>query len=57
MLLSHGEYLKLLKAKQAVKSAVLDNGEIIPRPMRMSAFVPVNIPIIFGLLVAPPTYA
>lgn len=32
-----------------------DTGEIIPHPMRMCSFVPINIPILFGMLIVPPT--
>ena len=32
-----------------------DSGEEIPRMMRMCAFVPVNVPILFGMLIMPPT--
>jgi hypothetical protein len=39
-----------------VNSAVSrDTGEVIPHAMRMCAFVPVNIPILFGMLISPPT--
>ncbi len=42
--------------KSIVGSAVHpDTGEIIPFPMRLCAFVPMNIPIIVGILLAPPT--
>jgi hypothetical protein len=30
-------------------------GEIVPAVFRMSSFVPVNIPICGGMLLAPPT--
>lgn len=32
-----------------------DTGEEIPRVMRMCAFVPMNVPILFGMLLSPPT--
>lgn len=32
-----------------------DSGETIPRFMRMCAFVPVNVPILFGMLLSKPT--
>lgn len=32
-----------------------DTGEEIPRMMRMCAFVPLNVPILFGMLISPPT--
>lgn len=32
-----------------------DTGKPVPWAMRMCAFVPVNIPIIFGMIMAPPT--
>ena len=39
-----------------VSSAVSrDSGEEIPRMMRMCAFVPINVPILFGMLIMPPT--
>ena len=36
-------------------SSTNDTGQIIPRPLRMCGFVPMNIPILFGMLLAPPT--
>lgn len=36
-------------------STVRDTGEEIPRFMRMCAFLPMNIPILFGMLLSRPT--
>lgn len=44
-----------MQAQSIVKSSVLDNGEKIPRIMRMSSYVPINIPISFGMLISAPT--
>lgn len=35
--------------------AIKDNGEMIPKMGRMSGFLAANLPITFGLLMAPPT--
>lgn len=44
------------RGSAVVQSAVHpDTNEIIPAPFRMSAFVPANIPIVAGMVVAPPT--
>ena len=32
-----------------------DKDELVPRPFRMSGFVPVNVPILIGFIAAPPT--
>ena len=32
-----------------------DTGELIPRYFRMCSFVPFNVPILTGMLLAPPT--
>ena len=38
-----------------MNSSTNDVGNIIKKPMRMCGFVPVNVPIIYGLMMAPPT--
>jgi hypothetical protein len=56
LLLSKKEYEDLQRAISIVNSAILqDTGEQIPRMMRMCAFVPVNVPILFGMLMTSPT--
>lgn len=58
LLLSKGEYAQLQRCENMVNSAVSrETGEEIPRMMRMCAFVPVNVPILFGMLISPPTVA
>ena len=32
-----------------------DKDELVPKPFRMSGFVPVNVPILIGFIAAPPT--
>lgn len=45
-----------MRAQQIINSAVSrDTGEEIPRMMRMCAFVPLNVPILFGMLIMPAT--
>ncbi|RLN86800.1 hypothetical protein BBJ28_00008583 [Nothophytophthora sp. Chile5] len=47
---------ELWKLRQAYESAVHpQTGETVPVAFRLSAFVPVNIPICVGMLLAPPT--
>jgi len=36
-------------------SSTNDTGEIIFRPFRMCGFIPMNVPILCGILLAPPT--
>jgi hypothetical protein len=56
LLLSKTDYDKLCRSINIVNSAVSrDTGDHIPKMMRMCAFVPVNIPILFGMLISPPT--
>jgi hypothetical protein len=56
LLLTKSEYAELNRAAYIVGSATSrDTGEEIPRMMRMCAFLPVNIPILFGMLLSPPT--
>lgn len=58
MLLSKGEYNQLARAAYLMGSSTnSDSGAEIPRMMRMCAFLPVNIPILFGMLLSPPTMA
>lgn len=45
-----------MRAESIVNSAISrDSGQEIPRMMRMCAFVPVNVPILFGMLLSPPS--
>lgn len=46
-----------LRKMQTVLSTAIhpDTGEFIPWPMRMSSFIPMNMPINFGLIIARPT--
>jgi len=48
---------KLWTARYGVKSAInSETGNILPLPFRMCAFVPVNVPICFGLVCLPATF-
>ena len=52
------EFEELERAERLVSSAVSrDTGETIPHMMRMCAFVPMNVPILFGMLLSSPTTA
>lgn len=56
MMISKKEIKKLRDAKTVISMAIHpDTGQFIPWPMRMSSFIPMNIPISFGLIVAAPT--
>lgn len=56
MLVSKKEYQDLTRASYIVNSStVKDTGDEIPRFMRMCAFLPVNIPILFGMLLSKPS--
>lgn len=46
----------VLELRSIVDSAIHPaSGELIPRPFRMSAIAPVNIPIVFAMLACPPS--
>lgn len=56
MALSEEEQIKLQKAEYLVASSVHPTtGEVIPWPCRTCSFTTTNIPIIFGMLMSPPT--
>ncbi|KAH7474449.1 hypothetical protein PRIC1_013422 [Phytophthora ramorum] len=58
--LSPGQFkdAELWNLRQAYEAAVHpQTGETVSLPFRLSAFVPVNIPICVGMLLAPPTLA
>lgn len=58
LLLTQKDYSELVKASYIVNSSTSrDTGEEIPRMMRMCAFLPVNIPILFGMLLSTPSVA
>ena len=47
---------ELRRAQTVVSTAIHpDSGEFIPWPMRLSSFIPMNIPISFGMVVTAPT--
>lgn len=46
---------KIMKGIKIMNSSTNDVGEIVALPFRMCGFVPVNIPILCGVLLAPPT--
>ena len=47
--------LKLFSIIAVISNVHPDNGKEIPRLLRMSAFVPTNIPIVIGMSIAKPT--
>ena len=54
--LSRKEIRELRTAETVLSTAIHpDTGEFIPWPMRMSSFIPMNMPITFGLIIAAPT--
>ncbi|CDW84214.1 sideroflexin [Stylonychia lemnae] len=58
LMLNKAEFNRLVRAQSIVDSSISkDNGEQIPRFMRMCAFVPVNVPILFGMILSPPSTA
>lgn len=58
VLLSDAEIAKLRKMQTIVNASIHpDTNKPVPWVMRMCAFVPTNLPIIFGMLMTPPTPA
>jgi hypothetical protein len=56
VMLSEAEINKLRKYQTIVTASIHpDTGKPVPWVMRMCAFVPTNLPIIFGMLMTPPT--
>lgn len=46
----------LRRAETVLRTAIHpDTGEFIPWPMRMSSFIPVNLPISYGMIIVAPT--
>jgi len=57
-MMSEEEIARIRKAQHVVATAVHpDTGELLPWAMRFSSFIPMNLPIAFGLLFAAPTTA
>lgn len=47
---------QMRKAQTVLRTAIHpDTGEFIPWPMRMSSFIPVNLPISYGMIIVAPT--
>lgn len=58
LILNKTDYNELRKALTIVNSATSkETGADIPRIMRMCAFTPMNVPIIYGMLISPPSTA
>jgi len=56
VMLSHSEIAHLRKLQTIVNASIHpDTNKPVPWVMRMCAFVPTNLPIIFGMLMTPPT--
>jgi sideroflexin-5 len=56
VLLSDADIAKLRKMQTIVNASIHpDTNQPVPWVMRMCAFVPTNLPIIFGMLMTPPT--
>ena len=54
--LSADEIKELRTAETVVSTAIHpDTGKFISWPMRLSSFVPVNLPIAFGMIITAPT--
>lgn len=49
------EKAKILEGMALAQSSANDRDEIVFKPFRMCGFVPVNVPILFGIVLAPPT--
>jgi hypothetical protein len=55
-MLSETRIQELRKYQRIVDTSIHpDTKEVIPWAMRMSAFIPTNVPIIFGILMTAPT--
>jgi hypothetical protein len=58
VLLTDAEIAQLRKYQTIVNASIHpDTNKPVPWVMRMCAFVPTNLPIIFGMLMTPPTPA
>ena len=56
VMLTDSEITQLRKYKTIVNASIHpDTNQPVPWVMRMCAFVPTNLPIIFGMLMTPPT--
>jgi hypothetical protein len=55
--ITQGEKERILRGIELMRASTNDVGELVPKPMRMCGFVPINIPIIMGIMMAPPTMA
>jgi hypothetical protein len=49
------ERANIVKGVRIMNSSTNDVGMVVPKVFRMCGFVPVNIPILCGMLIAPPT--
>lgn len=55
IMITPAEKEKLLLGMALAASNCNDKDEIVPKPFRLSGFLPTNVPILLGMVVAPPT--
>lgn len=53
--ITNQEKEKIIKGIKLMNANTNDVGELVFKPFRMCGFVPVNIPILCGILLSPPT--
>ena len=55
IMITKEEKENILRGISLANSCCNDKDELVPKLFRMCGFVPVNVPILFGIVLAPPT--
>ena len=55
IMITQKEKENIMHAKNLMNSSTNDRGELVFRLFRMCGFVPVNLPILFGIVFSKPT--
>lgn len=55
IMITADEKAKILEGLALAQSSANDKDEVVLRPFRMCGFVPMNVPILFGIILSPPT--
>jgi len=54
-MITEEERSKIIRGIELMNSSTNDTGELVFKPFRMCGFVPMNVPILCGMLLSPPT--
>lgn len=55
IMISSAEKAEIMRGIELMNSCTNDVGDLVPKPFRMCGFMPINVPIICGMMLSSPT--